>query len=280
MQNKSFGKNIMKGIRSRMGKVFHNPYSVVNIGPLKKIYYKHLNAGRIRTHRLFGRPISYVSPTELLHGLKEIFVDEIYKQRLPEKPYIIDCGANIGLSVIYMKRLYPDAEILAFEPDKKNFELLNKNITAYNYKGVQLLQEAVWTENTILQFADEGSMSSRIDTDDSTKTVPVKAVRLKDYLIRQVDFLKIDIEGAEYRVLNDVAENLHFVNNLFLEYHGSFNQGKELAEMIGLIVEKGFSYYIKEATSIYDSPFLISKKNEIIYDVQLNIFCFRIGPLS
>jgi FkbM family methyltransferase len=280
MQNKSFGKNIMKGIRSRMGKVFHNPYSVVNIGPLKKIYYKHLNAGRIRTHRLFGRPISYVSPTELLHGLKEIFVDEIYKQRLPEKPYIIDCGANIGLSVIYMKRLYPDAEILAFEPDKKNFELLNKNIAAYNYKGVQLLQEAVWTENTILQFADEGSMSSRIDTDDSTKTVPVKAVRLKDYLIRQVDFLKIDIEGAEYRVLNDVAENLHFVNNLFLEYHGTFNQGKELAEMIGLIVEKGFSYYIKEATSIYDSPFLISKKNEIIYDVQLNIFCFRIGPLS
>jgi FkbM family methyltransferase len=279
MQNKSFGKNILKGIRSRMGKVFHNPYSVVNIGPLKKIYYKHLNAGRIRTHRLFGRPVSYTSPTELLHGLKEIFVDEIYKQRLPERPYIIDCGANIGLSVIYMKRLYPDAEIVAFEPDKKNFELLNRNITAYNFKNVHPVQEAVWIENTTLKFAGEGSMSSRIDTRASPATVQVKAIRLKDYINRKIDFLKIDIEGAEYQVLKDIAEDLHLVNNLFLEYHGSFNQGNELAEMISLISKKGFSYYIKEATSIYNSPFLISKSNEIIYDVQLNIFCFRLNPL-
>src|ERR1700676_225164 len=98
MQNKSFGKNILQGVRLRVGKIFHNPYHSVNIGHLKKIYYKHLTMGKLRTHRLFGKEFSYLSSGELLHGLKEIFVDEIYKQKRLPRPFIIDCGANIGLS--------------------------------------------------------------------------------------------------------------------------------------------------------------------------------------
>ncbi len=275
MQNKSFGSNILRGIRLRAGRIFHNPYRVVNIDPIKKIYYKHLSPGRVRTHRLFNKDLSFISTTELLHGLKEIFIDEIYKQDLPPHPFIIDCGANIGLSVIYMKRLYPDAEIIAFEPDEKNFELLKKNTEAFGFKNVEIRKEAVWIENTMLQFAGEGSMSSRIESGPSPLQVRVKAIRLKDFLIRPVDFLKIDIEGAEFQVLNDVADNLHFVNHLFLEYHGSFRQNAELSRLFSLIVENGFSYYIKEATSVYDTPLELTKKANMPYDIQLNIFCFR-----
>jgi FkbM family methyltransferase len=276
MQNKSFGKNILQGVRLRMRKIFHNPYHSVNIGPAKKVYYKHLTTGRVRVHRMFGKDFSYINPTELLHGLKEIFIDEIYKQSLPPRPYIIDCGANIGLSVIYMKRLYPDAEIIAFEPDEKNFELLEKNIGSYGFKNVQARKEAVWIANTVLQFAGEGSMSSRIDSHPSQSSVQVKAFRLKDLLNRPIDFLKIDIEGAEFQVLNDIADQLYHVNNLFLEYHGTFSQNSELTLLFSIISEKGFSYYIKEATPLYDSPFVLSNKGNTMYDVQLNIFCFRL----
>jgi FkbM family methyltransferase len=275
MQNKSFGKNIMQGIRLRMGKIFHNPYRIVNIGPLKKIYYKHLNPGRIRTHRLFGRKISYFSPTELLHGLKEIFVDEIYKQELPSNPFIIDCGANIGLSVIYMKNLYPDAKIVAFEPDPRNFELLKKNVDNFDLGEVEIRREAVWIENTILQFSSEGSMSSRIGNNDARNTIPVKAIRLKDYINKKVDFLKLDIEGAEYQVMKDISEQLYLVHHLFLEYHGTFEQNAELSQLFDMLVEKGFTYYIKEATSIYDKPLYPFKNAGISYDVQLNIFCIK-----
>ena len=73
----------------------------------------------------------------------------MYKQELPPKPFIIDCGANIGLSVIYLKNLYPDAEIVAFEPDEQNFQLLQKNIASFGFKNVEARKEAVWTENTM-----------------------------------------------------------------------------------------------------------------------------------
>lgn len=275
MQNKSFGKNILHGIRGRLEKTFRNPYRVVNVDRFTLIRYKHLAPGKIRTHRLFGKEIAFLSSTELLHGFKEIFVDEIYKQELPAKPYIIDCGANIGLSVIYMKHLYPDAEILAFEPDEQNFNLLERNVRSFGFTDVVLKQEAVWVEDTILNFSSEGSMSSKIETRDNAVGTAVKATRLKNYLNRKIDFLKIDIEGAEFEVLKDIRENLHFVNNLFLEYHGAFSQNAELTSLFSIITDSGFNFYIKEATEVYKSPFQRVKKPGMPYDVQLNIFCFR-----
>lgn len=213
---------------------------------------------------------------QLVYGLQEIFIEEAYRQQLPENPYIIDCGANIGLSVIYMKRQYPNARIIAFEPDETNFHLLRENIKSFGYSNVSLHKEAVWIENTSLHFSNEGSMSSKIEMDNTINTVEVKAVRLKDFLIHEIDFLKIDIEGAEYKVLNDIADKLYLVKNMFVEYHGTFAQNGELTTMIALITKSGFNYYIKEAASLYNYPFDRVKKTALNYDVQLNLFCFRI----
>ena len=275
MENNSFVKNLSKGISKRLKFLSANPYKDLNVNWFKIKYYKHLSAGKIRRHILFGKPLYFYSPAELLHAFDEIFIDEIYKQPLPDKPYIIDCGANIGLSVIYMKQHYPNAEIIAFEPDDANFDLLSKNVSSFGYQNVILYKEAVWKENTTLQFASEGSMSSKIETSDSENTKAVKATRLKDFLIKEINFLKIDIEGAEYDVLTDIKDNLHFVKNMFLEYHGSFKQNNELTELIELINKCGFNYYIKEATPVYTTPFYRVKNPAIQYDVQLNIFCFR-----
>ena len=70
----------------------------------------------------------------ILHGVKEIFIEDVYYQQLPENAYILDCGAHIGLSVIYLKSICPSANIICFEPDNKNFELLQKNIASHNSK--------------------------------------------------------------------------------------------------------------------------------------------------
>ncbi len=274
MGNSSFIKNLFRGVQLRL-KALRNPYREVNISWLMLKYYKHLPPGKTRTHRLFGKKFYFVSPAELLHGLKEIFIDKLYNQTLPERPYIIDCGANIGLSIIYMKKLFPDAEILAFEPDEKNFDLLSKNLKSFGYENIEIRKEAVWKENTILKFSNEGSMSSKIAEENSLQSLDVKAIRLKDFLNRRIDFLKIDIEGAEFSVIKDISGSLSTVGNLFIEYHGNLENNHELTEMLEIVNKNGFNFYIKEATSIYDSPFLRIKKTHIPYDLQLNIFCFR-----
>ena len=192
MSEKSFFKNIFNGVKLNTKRLFANPYKAVNVSWLTRKYYKHLPSGKIRVHELFGKPLFFFSATELLHGLKEIFIENIYKQILNDKPYIIDCGANIGMSIIYMKQLYPQAEIIAFEPDEINFDLLNRNIKSFGYSGVILCKEAVWKENTTLHFSNESSMGSKIDESGNLKAKAVKAVRLKDFLIKEVDFLKIE----------------------------------------------------------------------------------------
>jgi FkbM family methyltransferase len=276
MSNKSFFNNISKGIQKRVNGLLANPFKEVNVNWITLKYYKHLPPGKIRTHKLFNKSLYFYSATELLHGLQEIFIDKIYKQELSDKPYIIDCGANIGMSVIYMKQHFPQAEIVAFEPDETNFDLLTKNVDSFGYSNVSLHKEAVWNENTTLLFSNESSMGSKIEMNNTANTKEVKAVRLKDFLNREVDFLKIDIEGAEYAVLTDIADNLHFVKNMFLEYHGTFDQNQELVKMINIVSSAGFNFYIKEAASIYPTPFYRTKNPNTTYDVQLNIFCFRI----
>jgi FkbM family methyltransferase len=274
MKGNFFG-NLVAGVQKRIKVLFHNPYREVNLNWATLKYYKHLSAGKLRKHQLLGKPFFYSSPAELLHGFHEIFIDQIYKQEFTDHPYIIDCGANIGLSVIYLMHICPDATIIAFEPDESNFNLLEKNIKSFGFSNVILRNEAVWVEDTMTQFSNEGSMSSRIEAAPTSHSKMIKAIRLKNLLDRDIDFLKIDIEGAEYNVLKDCAEGLGFVKNLFVEYHGSFAQSAELSELFTLFSERGFSYYIMEATKIYTTPFDRVKNPVIQHDIQLNIFCFR-----
>jgi FkbM family methyltransferase len=267
--------NVTRTNLRRLKSSLTNPYKKINLNWFNQKYYKHLTPGKINKHTLFGKPLYFSHPIELVNALKEIFIHDIYRQQLKDRPCIIDCGANIGLSIISIKRQYPDAEIIAYEPDEKNFQLLTRNIESFGYSNVSLRKEAVWTDNTTLRFSNEGLMSSKIETNGSNNTIEIKAIRLRDLLQRDIDFIKMDIEGAEYTVLKDIADKLHFVKNLFLEYHGTFAQNGELAEIISLVHKAGFNFYIKEAANLFDYPFYRIKKSTISYDVQLNIFCFR-----
>jgi FkbM family methyltransferase len=276
MSGNSFLQNISKGISLNLKRLSATPYKKINLNWFKIKYYKHLPAGKMKSHLLFGKTLYFTDSIQLVNGLKEIFIEEMYRQELKANPYIIDCGANIGLSVIYMKQQYPYAEIVAFEPDETNFQLLSKNVDSFGYGDVKLCKEAIWIDNTTLRFSSQGTMTSKIEMGAGAGTIEVKAIRLRNLLNREVDFLKIDIEGAEYKVLCDIADKLFLVKNMFLEYHGTFAQNKELTAVFKMISDAGFNYYIKEAATLFDYPFQRTKKSDIGYDVQLNIFCFRL----
>lgn len=269
-------KNITKGIGKSMGRIAGNPYKSLNISWLDLRMLKNKPGQALYKQRFLNGVIEFKSASEFLYGVDEIFIDEIYSIELNiDRPVILDCGGHIGLSAIYFKLQHPNAAVTVFEPDAENFKFLKNNLASQGYPDVVLRNEAVWKENTTLTFNSEASMSSKITLDEESQGVSVKAVRLKDELITEIDLLKMDIEGAEYEVLRDIKDKLHLLKNMFIEYHGLFSQQNELMQILTWLTDAGFTFYIKEAHNVYPKPFDRKLNDKSSYDVQLNIFCFR-----
>lgn len=224
---------------------------------------------------LWGKKWKYVDGTTLLVGLKEIFIDKIYKFNSDnETPFIIDCGSNIGFSVYYFKQLYPKAKVIAFEADPEIYDVLCENLANVGLNDIELINKAVWDSSDTLEFRSEGGMSGRVRiNDEQGKLFSVQGARLKDYLCNKVDFLKIDIEGAEYRVIKDCKEELKNVNRIFLEYHSPRSEEQTLAEILAILKTSGFRVYIKEAY-VQVNPFLEVRTVDGM-DLQLNIYGVR-----
>ncbi|WP_295124105.1 FkbM family methyltransferase [uncultured Chitinophaga sp.] len=268
--------NILIGISKKLKKTFSNPYEKIGLSWLQVRKLKNTPEGIDSSSPFLGYNMHFRNREEFLHGVDELFFKEIYKTNFAvPAPYIIDCGAHIGLSVVYFKTQYPQSAVVAFEPDASNFELLKKNVASMQLSNVDLRQEAVWIEDKTLQFSSEGSMSSRIgEPAHKAKTIDVKAIRLYDMLAKKVDLLKIDIEGAEYPVMKDIEPRLENVDRLFLEYHGRFEENNKLQELLEMLTRNGFYYTLNEASMVYPTPFDIRHKAPL-FDVQLNIYCFK-----
>jgi FkbM family methyltransferase len=273
MAQTSFLSNILTGAGKRLGRLSKNPYSKINFSWFKIKALKHSPQHKLRTIPFLEAQLTFIKRDDFLHSLEEIFIDDIYKLDLGKSPTIIDCGANIGLSVIYLKRRFPDATIIAFEPDEANFDLLEKNIRHFGFSNITLRKEAIWTADTTLNFSTLGTLGSKIEEGTHEHSTVVKATRLKTLLRQPVAFLKLDIEGAEYEVLMDTGNDLVNAGKIFIEYHGTFEQNAELTRIFELLTRLGFHYYIREAAPVHPTPFIAGKADP--FDLQLNIFCFK-----
>ncbi len=224
---------------------------------------------------LFDKEINVDCAFWYIHGLKELFIENTYKFNTDKQsPRIIDCGSNVGLSIIYFKRLFPNANITGFEPDKNLFNILKQNLNTFGYSDVELINKAVYTKNGTIKFLASGNVGGRICDEENKNTTELDTTRLQDFLNEEIDFLKIDIEGAEYDVIMDCRKQLKNVKNLFIEYHSLEKNEQKLDEILKAVKEAGFKYYIKEAWQNQTLPFV--NKRENLFDLQLNIFCYRI----
>lgn len=207
---------------------------------------------------------------------KEIFANENYKfNSNSSSPVIYDCGANIGLSCIYFKEIFPGAKIKAFEAEPAITEILKNNLNENGFSDVEVIASAVWINNNGVEFASEGADGSSIFA--VGKKTKVDSIRLKDLLDKEkrIDLLKIDIEGAETEVIRDCKDSLGNVQHLFVEYHSYVDSKQTLGELLKIITGSGFRYFIKpEQDRKY--PFINrTNKNFPHMDLQLNIFAYR-----
>ena len=228
------------------------------------------------TTNIFGQPFEVPDSASFISTFKQIFEEQIYRfNSATDRPYILDCGANIGLSVIYFKRLFPRSSIVAFEADKAIFDILTRNVQSFGYDDVEFVNRAVWNSETELNFTSDGADGGRLSVINDKPDLIVKTVRLRDYLDRQIDFLKLDIEGAETDVLADCADRLSNVQTLFVEYHSFDKQPQTLHILTQVLADAGFRLHI-QAPMPAAQPF-VQRHAEMGMDMQLNIFAFRPG---
>jgi FkbM family methyltransferase len=226
---------------------------------------------------LLGPTLQFVDARSFLVSCYEIFGRQVY--RFPssrESPRILDCGANIGLATLYWKQLYPEARITAFEPDPIIFRALARNCAEWQTTRVELVDQAMWSEDGEMQFWPEGGHSGRLLPDGSLggrASISVRTGRLRDYLRGPIDLLKLDIEGAETEVLLDCADGLGGVEHLFVEYHSFIDREQRLDTLLAVLRSAGYRIHVQPKLAAWN-PFVTRPEFQGM-DQTVNIYAFR-----
>jgi len=205
--------------------------------------------------RVLGLKVSFADFPTFAFLFREVFIKQEYLFKAGKKPVIVDCGANIGMSVLFFKYHYPDATVYGFEPLPGNFRHLQQNIRRNHLSKVQVFEAAVATKNgrTTFYFDDanaEALTSSMYASRSGKAKVSVKTVRLSDFVKKvRPDLLKMDIEGAEFEVLKDMRSSgaLRHVKSFVIEYHHNIGNGTSLSEFLGTLENAGFVCYLDAA---------------------------------
>ncbi|WP_051189422.1 FkbM family methyltransferase [Daejeonella oryzae] len=266
---------LVKSYKRLVNKLASNKYKGRNI-ELELERIRLLDRFTVGTAQVFDRPFKFHDAASFIATFDELFRDQIYLfEPSKNSNIILDCGANMGLSVLYFAQNYPKHQIIAFEPEEHIFNILQENVNTFQLKNVTLHNKAVWTKSETLEFYSDGGMGGRVNQQYAQqKPVRIDAVPLLDFITEDVDFLKMDIEGAEDEVLKYCSSELHKINNIFFEYHNNFQKKQTLHELLALIQQQGFTYYIKESAK-RKRPFEDQKLICETFDMALNVFCYK-----
>lgn len=145
----------------------------------------------------------------------------------PSPKLLIDAGANVGFVSVYYANKYPDACIIAIEPDDANLEIARYNCRTF--PNVRFIKAGVWISNTPLKIANPGAESDALqviplDGDGGTAIQGVTIDKLlEESGFDLIDYLKLDIEGAEGVLFADPAYKrwIARVRIMAVEAHGS-----------------------------------------------------------
>jgi FkbM family methyltransferase len=228
------------------------------------------------TTEIFGRTFQIIDANSFCGLYESLFRRKLYDfETKTKEPYIIDCGANVGVSVMWWKTRFPNARVLAFEADPEIFKVLEKNCGGL--PGVKLVNAAVWDregEATFLAKSSEGGhLADFAKAGEGAPVRKVKCARLRDHLTEKCEFLKVDIEGAEAEVVRDCADSLGKTSRIFVEHHSFVGREQHLGETISILERAGFRVHAHvelPSPTPYSELLQFNEK-----DLRVALFCFR-----
>jgi FkbM family methyltransferase len=181
-----------------------------------------------------------------IQAIREIWLDEAYMP--PDEAYalhsIIDLGANIGFTSVYLARRLRPATLISVEPDPANAAILRRNL-AQNGIDAIVVEAAVGPEDGTARFRRDAASNLGSLAEDGDITVPVVSVpTLIDRLgpSPQRTLLKLDIEGGEQQLFASEVGWLDHVGCLLAELHPAVADVESIVtaiEQSGLALKPG-----------------------------------------
>jgi FkbM family methyltransferase len=263
-------KQYFRDVRALFGRKHKNSklklFIVYNRLCIKNIVLTKILKIKTTKEKVLGLTIYYDNFNSFFAMFAEIFLHEIYGDiKLKEKtPTIVDCGANIGIATLYFKYYYPSANIVSFEPDPGTFKLLKKNCEANKLSNVALHNKALSDKKGKIKFYSYGNFEGSPGNTIHKKWVNfnnvlernLDCVTLSSINLKKIDLLKIDVEGAEGKIIKDLSQTNHLsrVKNINLEYHyGTENEENSLGQICLELEKAKFDFVINPDSLVGDN---------------------------
>jgi FkbM family methyltransferase len=187
-----------------------------------------------------GSRITYRLNRGDVQSIREIYLDEVYRLPFQLRPdVVIDLGAHIGLTSVFLAKRYGSPSIIAVEPDPSNAQLARANVASNNVRA-EVIEAAVGPKDGAVRFqvsrdSNRGHIGAR------GLEVPMVSM---DSLLEmtpdgRADLVKMDIEGGEEDLLSGDIAWLSRVRSMIIEFHpGLIDYGR----LVGVLQDSGFRY--------------------------------------
>lgn len=175
----------------------------------------------------------------------------VFEKFIGQGDTVFDVGANIGMFSILSARLSNTGRVFSFEPTVKTFFYLLENVEINHVKNIFPFKVAVSDHAGVKSFFEHVySQEQNRLVFEGVGNAAVQTVRLDSFMemvgIDSVDFLKIDVEGAELSVLHSLGKKLKQVRTIYLEFSDSNYRifGYTQEHMVQFLENQGFSVFV------------------------------------
>ncbi len=259
MMMSNFFENLRIFLNSR--KIFKNWY----IYP--KVYYKLISDKFPIFETNTGLKIKIRKHSTDLMALTHVWLIEEYKSKnfeIKDTDVIIDVGGHIGLFSLYASQFCKNGLIYSFEPVPENYNLLIDNIQSNDLNQIKSFNLAVSNSNSNVKLYLNDDEAGHSMFSKSSKTITVDSISLQqifdDNNIENCNFLKLDCEGTEYEILQNLPLSyFDKIEKIIIEYHMADSHPELLENLKKLLISQ--NYFLKTKKLFSDIGFLYASKN-------------------